>query len=57
MRIVIICIRNARATPAQRQRSVFYTKLVAERERGGNRYASATPALRQRYASNAPPSR
>jgi len=38
--------RIGSASPAQRSRSVFYTKLVAERGQGGSRYASATPATR-----------
>jgi len=33
-----VTMRQAHAV-AQRQRSVFYTKLVAERGQGGSRYA------------------
>jgi hypothetical protein len=47
-----IRIRIARAAVAQRQRSVFYTKLVAERGQGGNRHASNAPAPRHRLDAN-----
>jgi len=43
--------RIGSASAAHRQRSVFYTNLVAERERGGSRHGSNTAATRQQHGS------